>query len=135
MSQYDPDPPTERVVVSQPVYTETVVVRPEGGSGWLLAGGLAALVLVAIAGVFVLSISENDDEVVLAEAQAQILEAEARADRAVMQAQIAKSEQGVDLARADAARAQAEAASAVSEAQIARSTADRDVVVVSPAGN
>eukprot|EP01036_Dinobryon_divergens_P007723 gene7723-10303_t len=52
VSQYDPniDPNAkiERIVVTEPVYTETVVVRRESSAGWWIAGGLAAAVLIAV---------------------------------------------------------------------------------------
>ena len=73
MSQYDPniDPNAtiERIVVTEPVYTETVVVRRESSAGWWIAGGLAAAVLIAV--LWILASGGRDDETEIALAQAQ----------------------------------------------------------------
>lgn len=126
MSQYDPDLPPSRPVV-EPVYTETVIVRPESGAnlGWWIAGLLAAGVLLAV--IFILSTRGGDDaDVRLAEAQA--AQARADADRALIEGQAASVQagaaQGVAMARADAARAEADANRAEAEARAAQARAE-----------
>lgn len=136
MSQYDPniDPNAkiERLVVTEPVYTETVIVRRDSSAGWLIAGGLAAAVLIAV--LWILSSGGRDDEteLALAQAQADAVAAQARADEAVIQGQIAGAQQSVDIARMDAARAQADAARATSQAraEVARAAAQPAPVII-----
>ena len=139
MSQYDPNDPNatvERVVVTEPVYTETVVVRRESSTGWWIAGGLAAAVLIAVLWILATGGRDDETEALLAQAQADAVAAQAQADQAVLQGQITGAQQSVDIARMDTARAQADAARATSEAraEIARAaSAQRPVVITVPA--
>lgn len=128
----DPNATVERVVVTEPVYTETVIVRRESSTGWWIAGGLAAAVLIAV--LWILTAGSRDDETdaLVAQAQADAALADARADQAVVDSQIAGAQQSVDIARMNAARAQADAARATSEAraEIARAAASPPPPVV-----
>ncbi|CAN5226735.1 hypothetical protein BH10PSE1_BH10PSE1_33700 [soil metagenome] len=145
MSQYDPNldptrqPNTPR---AEPIYSETIVVRRESNTGWWIAAGLAAVVLIAV--IWILASrsapAETDAEAQarLAEAQATqaVADAQARANDAVIQGQIAGGQQSVDIARADAVRAQAEAIRAASEARTAEvraATPPAPVVITQPA--
>lgn len=145
MSQYDPNlDPTRQPNIprSEPLYSETVVVRGESNAGWWIAGGLAALVLLAVIGI--LAMRGSGDETA-AEAQARVAEAQAAqaiadaqasSNAVAIQGQIAGGQQSVAIARADAARAQAEAVRAASEARTAEvraATPPAPVVVASPA--
>ncbi|MBX9617154.1 MAG: hypothetical protein K2X25_16295 [Caulobacteraceae bacterium] len=131
---YDPNttPPREP---REPVYTETVIVRPESNAGWWVAGGLGAVVLIAVLWILASGGRENDSDALLAEAQADAIAAQAQADQAVLQNQINGARQSVDIARMDAARAQAEAMRATSEAraETARAAAQPPVVITVPA--
>lgn len=145
MSQYDPNlDPTRPAQAprSEPVYSETIVVRRESNTGWWIAGGLAAVVLLAV--IWILASRGAPDETAaeaqarLAEAQAAqaVADAQARANAVAIQGQIAGGQQSVDIARADAARAQAEAVRAASEARTAEvraATPPAPVVITSPA--
>ena len=129
MSQYDPDlDPTRQPNIprSEPMYSETIVVRRESNTGWWVAGVLAALVLVAA--LWILASREPGDlEAQARLAEAQAAQAQADADSALVQGQIqgqiAGAQQGVEMARADAARAQADAVRASSEARTAEAQA------------
>lgn len=132
MTQYDPNLDPNRIPPTEPVYTETietVIVKPESNTGWWVAGGLAAAVLIAV--IWILAARDGDDttEAELALAQAEAAQAQADADRALMQGQIAGAQQGIDMARADAARAQAEAVRAAADARVAQAEAARPVVI------
>ncbi|CAL1691436.1 hypothetical protein MMB232_01576 [Brevundimonas subvibrioides] len=134
MSQYDPDPnriPPERIVVSEPVYTETVVVRRESSTGWWIAGGLAAVVLIAVFWILANRDTTDETQAQLAQAQADAAAAQAQADQAVLQNQINGAQQSVDMARMDAARAQAEAIRATNEARAeqARAASQPPVII------
>jgi len=129
VSQYDPNldptrqPNTPR---SEPMYSETIVVRRDSNTGWWVAGILAALVLVAA--LWLLASREpHDAEAQARLAEAQAAQAQADADSALVQGQIqgqiAGAQQGVEMARADAARAQADAVRAASEARTAEADA------------
>lgn len=125
MSQYDPDlDPQTPTPAPQPVYTETVVIRPESNTGWWVAGGLAAVVLSAVIWLLV-SNREPDAETTarLAEAEAQQAQADAANIAAQVQSQIAGAQAGVAIARADAVRAQAEAVRAAADARAAEARA------------
>ena len=130
MSQYDPNQP-ERVVVAEPVYTETIVVRRESNTGWWIAGGLAAIVLIAVFWILSNRGGDQATEAQLAQAQADAIAAQADADRAVLQSQITGAQQSVDMARMDAARAQAEAvrATTAARAETARAASQPPVVI------
>ena len=144
MSQYDPDldptraPNTPR---SEPIYSETIVVRRESNTGWWIAGGLA--VLVVIAAFWILSTRDTvpgtdaEAQARIAEAQAAqaVADAQATSNTAAIQGQIAGGQQSLDIARADAARAQAEAIRAASEARAAeaRAATPPAPVIISPA--
>lgn len=120
MSNYDPGTEPTRLPPVEPVYSETVIVRRESNTGWWVAGGLAALVLLAVIWVLASQGRDRDDvesQARLAEAQA--AQAQAAADSAVAQGQIAGAQQSLELARADAVRAQAEAVRAANEARAA----------------
>ncbi|AQR62366.1 hypothetical protein BZG35_12465 [Brevundimonas sp. LM2] len=140
VSQYDPNQP-ERIVVAEPVYTETVVVRRESNTGWWIAGALAAIVLIAVFWILSNRGGDQATEAQLAQAQADAIAAQADADRAVLQSQITGAQQSVDMARMDAARAQAEAVRATTEARAETARAasqppvviERQVVVPTPA--
>lgn len=129
MSQYDPDlDPTRQPNIprSEPMYSETIVVRRDSNTGWWVAGILAALVLVAA--LWLLASREpHDSEAQARLAEAQAAQAQADADSALVQGQIqgqiAGAQQGVEMARADAARAQADAVRAASEARTAEAEA------------
>ncbi len=135
---YDPNLPPEPVV-RDPIYTETIVVRRESNTGWWIAGGLAAIVLIAVLWMLANGNRADDTDVLLAQAQADAAEAQARADQAVVQGQIAGARQSIDIARMDAARAQADAARATSDAraEIARAAAATPppVVITVPAAS
>ena len=138
MSQYDPNLDPNRIPPSQPVYTETietVVVRPESNTGWWIAGGLAAAVLIAV--IWILASGGRDDtETELRLAEAEAAAAQANADQAIVQGQINGAQQSVDFARVDAARAQADAMRASSEARAAEARAERNsrpVIITTPA--
>ncbi len=139
MTQYDPNLDPNRIPPSQPVYTETietVVVRPESNTGWWIAGGLAAAVLIAVIWILASGGRDEETDVRLAEAEAAAAQAQANADQAVIQGQINGAQQSVDFARADAARAQADAVRAASEARAAEaraSNAQRPVIITTPA--
>ncbi len=139
MSQHDPnlDPnaTVERVVVTEPGYTETVIVRRESNTGWWIAGGLGAAVLIAVLWILATGGREDDTDAMLAQAQADAIAAQAQADQAVLQSQITGAQQSVDIARMDAARAQADAIRATSEAraETARASAQPPVIITVPA--
>lgn len=128
---YDPNLPPDPVV-RDPIYTETVVAQRESSTGWWIAGGLAAAVLIAV--LWILATGGRDDETdaLLAQAQADAVAAQAQADQAVLQGQITGAQQNVDIARMDAARAQADAARATSQAraEIARAAAQPAPVII-----
>ena len=145
VSQYDPNldptrqPNTPR---AEPIYSETIVVRSESNTGWWIAGGLAAVVLLAV--IWILASRGAPDDTAaeaqarLAEAQAAqaVADAQASVNAAAVQGQIAGGEQSVAIARADAARAQAEAIRAASEARTAEvraATPPAAVIVTTPA--
>jgi len=131
---YDPNsvPPSEP---RDPVYTETVVVKRESNTGWWIAGGLGAAVLIAVLWILANGGREDDTEALLAQAQADTVAAQAQADQTVLQSQIAGAQQSVDIARMDAARAQADASRATSEAraETARAAAQQPVIITVPA--
>jgi len=132
---YDPNLPPEPVV-RDPIYTETVIVRRDSSTGWWIAGGLAAAVLIAVLWILSTRGRVDDTDILLAQAQADAAAADARADQAVVQGQIAGAQQSVDIARMNAARAQADAARATSEAraEIARAaSAPAPVIITVPA--
>jgi hypothetical protein len=137
VSQYDPNLDPARPLPGEPVYTETVIVRRESNTGWWIAGGLAAIILVAV--IWILSARAqtppvDDTEARLAEAQAAqaVAEAQASSNVAAVQGQIAGGQQSLELARADAARAQADAQRADSEARAAEARAAVPAVVTAP---
>ena len=136
MSQYDPDLDRPRPLQGEPVYTETVIVRRESNTGWWIAGGLAALILIAVLWIlFARSTPVADDtEARLAEEQAAqaVAEAQASSNAAAVQGQIAGGQQSIELARVDAARAQAEAQRADSQARAAEARAVGPAVVTAP---
>ncbi|HEX8470554.1 MAG TPA: hypothetical protein VF633_05530 [Brevundimonas sp.] len=137
MSQYDPDLDRQRPLQGESVYTETVIVRRESNTGWWIAGGLAALILIAVLWIlFARSTPTADDtEARLAEAQAAqaVAEAQASSNAAAVQGQIAGGQQSIELARVDAARAQAEAQRASSEARAAEARAVGPAIITAPA--
>lgn len=108
---------------------ETVVVR-ESNTGWWIAGILAGVVLLAV--IWILSTRPQEapplDDTLLAQ-QAATAEAQARADQALINSQVAGAQASVDIARSDAARSQAEANRAESEARAAEARASTPVVI------
>ncbi len=135
MTQYDPDqtPPRERIVMAEPVYTETVVVTRESNTGWWIAGGLAAVVLIAVFWILANGGRDEQTEAQLAQAQADALTAQAQTDQVVLQSQIAGAQQSVDIARSEAARAQADAIRAAAEARTEMARATQPVIIQAPA--
>jgi len=138
VSQYDPNldptrqPNTPR---AEPIYSETIVVRRESNTGWWIAGGLAALVLIAVLWILA-SRNPADSEAEARLAEAQAAQAQAAADSAMVQGQIVGAQQSVEMARAEAVRAQADAIRSDSEARVAEAravTAPPPVVVTTPA--
>jgi len=138
VSQYDPNsdprPEISRPAPGEPVYTETVIVRRESNTGWWIAGGLAAILLVAVMWILFARAQTppvDDTDARLAEAQAAqaVAEAQASSSVAAVQGQIAGGQQSLELARADAARAQADAQRAASEARAAEARAAAPAVV------
>lgn len=135
MTQYDPNQPnTETVEVIhtvEPGYTETVetVVVRESNTGWWIAGILGALVLLAVLWIlFARGGAPQTDEALL-DAQLDAVEAQAQADQALVQGQVAGAQASVDIARADAARSQAEASRAASDARAAEARAVSPVII------
>jgi hypothetical protein len=116
-------------------YSETVIVRRESGTGWWIAGGLGAAVLIAVLWILATGGREEDTEAMLAQAQADAIAAQAQADQAVLQGQISGAQQSVDIARMDAARAKADAIRATSEAraEAARAASQPPVIITVPA--
>ena len=140
MSQYDPNldptrqPNTPR---SEPIYSETIVVRRESNTGWWIAGVLAAAVVLAVIWILASREPTDDTQARLAEAQAAqaVADAQAASNTAVIQGQIAGGQQSVDIARANAVQAQADAIRAASEARTAEvraATPPAPVVITSP---
>lgn len=131
---YDPnsEPP---VGPREPIQTETIIVRRESNTGWWIAGGLGAAVLIAVLWILASGGRADEDEALLAQAQADAIAAQAQADQAVLQGQITGAQQSVEIARMDAARAQADAIRATSEAraETARATAQPPVIITVPA--
>jgi hypothetical protein len=127
---YDPnrpdlDPPAYRETV------ETVVVRDKDSSaGWWIAGVLGALLLLALIWFMVAGRGDPVDDANVRAAEAAALQAQADADRALIEGQVAGAQQTVDLARADAARAQAEASRAAADARAAEARAATPPVVI-----
>ena len=132
MTQYDPNTDPRRERPGDPTHTETttetVVVR-ESNTGWWIAGILGGLVLLAVLWIlFARGGAPQTDEELL-EARLDAAEAQAQADAALVQGQVAGAQASVDIARADAARSQAEAVRAAAEARAAEARAATPVVV------
>ena len=141
MSQSDPNlDPTRQPNMprSEPIYSETIVVRRESSAGWWIAGVLAAVVLLAVIWILASRATPDDTQARLAEAQAAqaVADAQAASNTAAIQGQIAGGQQSVDIARANAVQAQADAIRAASEARSAEvraATPPAPVVITSPA--
>jgi len=135
VSQFDPDPnlARETIVVTEPVHTETVVVERESNTGWWVAGGLAAVVLIAVFWLLANGGRDEQTQARLVEARADALAAEAQANQAVLQSQITGAQQSVEIARSDAARAQADAIRAAAEARSDMARASQPVIIQAPA--
>ena len=109
---------TETVTTTGPAVTEsveTVVVR-ESNTGWWIAGILAALVLIAVLWILFARGAEPQTDDALLDARLDAAEAQARADAALVQGQVAGAQASVDVARANAAAAEAEARAAQARA-------------------
>lgn len=112
------DPVVTETVVTGPAVTEsveTVVVR-ESNTGWWIAGVLAALVLIAVLWILFARGAEPQTDEALLDARLDAAEAQARADAALVQGQVAGAQASVDIARANAAAAEAEARAAQARA-------------------
>lgn len=112
------DPVVTETVVTGPAVTEsveTVVVR-ESSTGWWIAGVLAALVLIAVLWILFARGAEPQTDEALLDARLDAAEAQARADAALVQGQVAGAQASVDIARANAAAAEAEARAAQARA-------------------
>ena len=132
MTHYDPNTdPTRVPPAGTPVHTETttetVVVR-DSNTGWWIAGILGALVVLAVLWILFANRAEPQTDALL-EAQLDAATAQAQADNAVIQGQVAGAQASVDIARADAARSQADAVRAASEARAAEARAAEPVVI------
>ncbi|MBW8302438.1 MAG: hypothetical protein K0M78_00535 [Brevundimonas sp.] len=135
MTQYDPNNPnTETVEVIrtvEPGYSETVetVVVRESNTGWWIAGILGGLVMLAVLWILFARGGAPESDEALLDARLDAAEAQAQADAALVQGQVAGAQASVDIARADAARSQAEASRAASEARAAEARAADPVVI------
>ncbi len=129
MTQYDPNNDPTRV--PPPVHTGTVetVVVHESNTGWWIAGILGGVVLIAVLWILFAPEPDPQTEKAMLEAQIDAAAAQAKADSALIQGQIAGARASVDIARADAARSQADAIRAASEARAAEARAATPVVI------
>ena len=137
MTQYDPNlDPVRETVVTETIVTpsrttesvETVVVR-DSNTGWWIAGILGGVVLIAVFWILFARGPDTTTDKALLEAQLDAAEAQANADNALIQGQVAGAQASVDIARADAARSQADAVRAASEARAAEARAASPVVI------